>query len=203
MTDSREDAPDYAARKMTNHTELDLGEDWARIPANTAIDAGGIGKGYLADRLAERLREKTENYCLSLGGDMAIGGVDENGSWTIDIQSAQDRSADIAVFSGQRPSYGIATSGILREKNNTAQVHLIDPRTGAPAPASKNICTVAAPNAVTADVMASCILIDGRNLAESLIEKELIDAVLLQEIEHKPIVIGKGFTFQENFPSTS
>ncbi|TMD99877.1 MAG: hypothetical protein E6I76_01565 [Chloroflexi bacterium] len=34
---------------------LDVGEGWARLRPGAAVDLGGVGKGWLADRLAERL----------------------------------------------------------------------------------------------------------------------------------------------------
>src|SRR6185369_2724167 len=150
-------SPDYSERTVVNPEALEVGDGWARIPSGTALDVGGIGKGYLADRLGGMLDHLSENYCLSLGGDMRVKGEDAGSPWIIDLQSAQDREASCGYFS-DGPLFGIATSGAVREVQGHTQAHLIDPRTGEALQASRSLCTVVAEDAATADVFATCIL---------------------------------------------
>ncbi len=46
-------APDYQARQSRHHEGMVLTEADIRIPAGTALDFGGIGKGYALDQLAD------------------------------------------------------------------------------------------------------------------------------------------------------
>ena len=189
-------APDYSKRSVADYTSLEIGSDWAMIPSNTALDMGGIGKGYLADQLGALLENNVEDYCLSLGGDVCVKGSDEDGPWKIDIQSAENREKNIAKFTGDKDLFGIATSGVTREISEQTQVHIINPKTGQPIDLSNNICTVVANNVTMADVMASCILIGGKDLAKRLVGNGLIKAVLLQGKEFSPpFILGEGFYF--------
>lgn len=198
MTSPSTEAIDYSDRMLTPHTSLEIGENWAKIPARTSLDMGGIGKGYLADRLTNLLENKVLDYCLSLSGDIRVSGEDENGPWRIDVQSRKDDSKNIGYYTGDSTPYGIATSGTVRTKLGHNQNHLIDPRTGEIVTSPNNICTVAAKKTTSADVLASTILITGedyKNLIEDMLAQGIINAVLLQKEEtSSPILFGSGFS---------
>ena len=98
---------------------LDVGEGWARLRPGAAVDLGGVGKGWLADRLAERL----ENAVVNLGGDLRALGAGPGGEgWTAGLC---DGSA-VRVTDA-----GIATRGRAGRRWAGGH-HLVDPRTGAP-----------------------------------------------------------------------
>lgn len=201
MNETNSASHDYSERKIAKYTDLEIGHNWARIPKNTAIDLGGIGKGYLADYVASILDNDLEDYCLSFGGDMCARGTDTNGPWSIDIQSGKNRQENIAHFINHGGRFGIATSGTTREKQRRTQVHLIDPKTGASIPHSESLCTAVADTATAADVLASCILIAGKDFAKRLIKQHSIRAVLLQDKETaSPFILGEGFTLKQQNP---
>ena len=187
---------DFSERDVVVYTELEIGENWARIPAHSALDLGGIGKGYLADYLASLLATSVDNYCLSLGGDIVAKGTDEFGEkWSIDIQSSKDRSTNCAHFASEENSVGVATSGTVRVKRGKMQEHQINPVSQTPTKTPYSLCSVASRDATTADVMASTILVGGVVLAKRLLKEDIIMGVLLQdEKSEKPLVLGKGFT---------
>ena len=85
---------DYSHKKVVNIERLEIGNNWARIPYGTAIDLGGCGKGYLADKLRSLVvANNIHGYWISLSGDVATSGVDELGSnHTIYIQDANNLS---------------------------------------------------------------------------------------------------------------
>src|SRR5207302_11099908 len=110
---------------------LDVGEGWARLRPGAAVDLGGVGKGWLADRLAERL----ENAVVNLGGDLRALGAGPGGEgWTTGLC---DGSA-VRVTDA-----GIATSGRAGRRWAGGH-HLVDPRTGRPAPGGPEAVRVAA-----------------------------------------------------------
>ena len=43
---------DYSSRSVVSIADLTIDAKWAKIPRNSALDFGGIGKGYLLDELA-------------------------------------------------------------------------------------------------------------------------------------------------------
>ena len=189
---------DYSGRKTADYSKLEIGSDWAMIPEETAIDMGGIGKGYLADLLADSLRGDVPNFCLSLGGDIIAEGSEADGPWVIDIQSAKDKSKGIATVDIGGSIAGVATSGSVREKNGHVQKHLINPTTKSPVLSPYDVCSVAAKDATTADVLASCAILGGEEFAGKLVEEGAVEAVLLQGELSVPFLIGKGFLLNKN-----
>lgn len=203
MTASGASSYGFASRTTAPINALEVGDTWGRIPTDTALDLGGIGKGYLADLLAQSLTPFTESFCLSLGGDMRVSGREPHGPWTIDVESATEREVSVGTYTHQSAStYGIATSGTQRIKRGVSQAHLIDPRTNAPTQTQYRSCTVVAQNAVSADVLASCVLIDGAQLADRLFREHHVEAILLQGEKHtEQLVWGTGFELSASLPT--
>ena len=132
---------------------LDVGEGWARLRPGAAVDLGGVGKGWLADRLAERL----ENAVVNLGGDLRALGAGPGGEgWTAGLC---DGSA-VRVTDA-----GIATSGRAGRRWAGGH-HLVDPRTGRPAPGGPDAVSVVAATALAAEVLAKLVAL--RGLAEGV-----------------------------------
>lgn len=144
------------------------------IPRDTSIDFGGIGKGFLLDRLASRIRTQTEHFWLSLGGDLVLSGTDEeNAPWPISVQDPRAHNRDIVRMTPPSGTWGVATSGTTKRRgirNGVVWHHLINPRTGRPAETDVAAATVIAPTALEADAMAKtlCILGAGDGLAWAL-----------------------------------
>ncbi len=191
---------DHSSKTVVSMSQLRLGQNWASIPYGTALDLGGYGKGYLADYLATKLRSQVNGYWLSLGGDVALGGTDENNSgWKISIQKADalDASADVGYLITRPNEYfSFATSGVTTRKgvkNNRAWHHLIDPRTLKPAKTDVLLATVGSSSALYADVMASCAVILGSKKALDFLKDKGIKTALLQLTKSSsPSVINLG-----------
>ena len=192
---------DYSSRVFENYSKLVIGKDWAKIPNNTAIDLGGIGKGYLADKLADALDSiGTPEYCLSIGGDI-IAKNPTSRKQKIKIQSLEDPDNTFGQYNNVDDKFAVATSGLSRNKDNKTQYHLIDPRTGNLAKSKYQMCSVAASGATTADVMASCVLIGGENFAKKILSKGIVKGILLQDkIERNGVkLMGNGFRISRNY----
>lgn len=199
MTDLDNEAPDYTTCHIEPYTALEVGENWARIPKNSAIDLGGIGKGFLADFLGSCVRKPIESYCLSLGGDMAVKGKNESGNfWSIDIQSSRDREKVVARFEAETDEkVGVATSGMVRGKSGKQQTHQIHPDENDTVRREEyDLCSVVAHDATTADVLASMVLLGGVPFAQRMLENGSIQGAILQKNKNKdtPLLIGQGFS---------
>jgi thiamine biosynthesis lipoprotein len=179
--------PDYSKHSVVASSHLILEKGYATIPYGTALDMGGCGKGFLADKLAAQpLVRKLAGFWFSLGGDVTGGGHDEhNKPWVVTIQDAKHPTERLnQAIAGDPAGFAIATSGtIIRKgttKNGHAWHHIIDPRTLQPAVTDITLATVSAPSAVVADVLASCAVIKGSAEAMPFLQSHQVTTALLQ-----------------------
>jgi len=122
------------------------------------LDLGGIGKGFAAERVAERLA--LAGPCLvNAGGDIALRGVPAEGVWPVGVEDGPTLGLARA---------GLATSGRDRRRwrrGGRELHHLIDPRTGTPAETDLVRVTAVGRNAVDAEVLAKVLLLGGEREA--------------------------------------
>ena len=179
------DQTDYSDRQYYGIDNLMIGKDWAQIPKNAAIEFGGIGKGFLLDKLTHQLPTSLEGYWLSIGGDIILKGVDRDGdNWKVMIQSAANPSKNIGqVINKSGSKLAVATSGIIKRKGlkgNQPWHHIINPRTGGSAKTDLLTATVCYSTAVKADVYAKCLIILGSKKSVQFIKDKKIKSALLQ-----------------------
>jgi thiamine biosynthesis lipoprotein len=121
----------------------------ARLAKGAAIDLGGIAKGWLADRLAERLGPNT---LVNLCGDLFARGPGESGEgWPVGFGNKTVLLHDL----------GAATSGTTKRMWGPGLHHLIDPRTARPAVSDLKEVSVIAKTATDAEIYAKVALILG------------------------------------------
>lgn len=139
------------------------------VRAGMRLDLGGIGKGYVADRAGEVLREQgVSRFLIDLGGDLLAGDPPPGRQgWTIQIQTELGQSGSLEAANA-----GVATSGDSAqfvEIDGVRYSHIVDPLTGLGL-TDRIAATVVAPDAATADALASavCVLgeVEGRAIAE-------------------------------------
>lgn len=173
---------DYRGRSQTDPSAIQLSRDTIRLPADSALDFGGIGKGYLLDQLGGYLEEHdVRNYWLSLGGDILCRGANEAGErWEIGIQSAVEPDKIIGTITA--PDHGrwsIATSGTTKRSGKDWH-HIIDPRTHTSAKTDLLTATVLAKTGVAADIAAKCLVILGSDKATTFAANHDVDIMVLQ-----------------------
>lgn len=121
----------------------------ARLAPGAGIDLGGIAKGWLADRLAERLGE---NVVVNLAGDLfARGGGPAGEGWPVGVGGVTALLRDS----------GAATSGTSVRRWGDRLHHLVDPRTGLPAETDLREVSVVASSATDAEIYAKAALLLG------------------------------------------
>lgn len=153
---------DVRSRHMVSSNEIEITEVSARIPEETAIDIGGIGKGYMLDTLAALLeRMNVSRYYISLGGDIICHGFDADyNPWRIGISAARQRGARVGLISNNIGEVlAIASSSVVR-RSGSGWHHIIDPRTGKPTSTSILMATVVASSGTAADIFAKTCIID-------------------------------------------
>ncbi len=139
------------------------GPGWARIPAGSGFDPGGIGKGLAADIVAtELVAAGADGACVNLGGDVRVtGAAPGGGTWTVAVEHPA-AAAPIALLG--LADGAVATSTTLRRRwrvGGEVRHHLIDPRTGAPSATGVDLAAVVAGHTWLAEVLAKAALLAG------------------------------------------
>lgn len=135
--------------------EMRAGE--ARLRVGSAVDLGGIAKGWMADRLAERLGN---NALVNLCGDLfARGGGPTGEGWPVGFGDKTLLLRDL----------GAATSGTTKRAWAGGH-HLIDPRTGRPAQSDLSEVSVLASSATDAEIFAKVAFLLGSRDAVTWLE---------------------------------
>lgn len=131
---------------------LEVRSGEARLATGSAIDLGGVAKGWMADRLAELLGE---NALANLCGDLyARGGGETGEGWPVGFG---DRTLLLKDM-------GAATSGTTKRSWDGGH-HLIDPRTALPAQTDLREVSVLASTASDAEIYAKVALLLGSTSA--------------------------------------
>ncbi len=171
------------------------------------IDLGGIAKGYIADRIAEDLKENgVSSAIISLGGNIeTVGGKESNVS-----KASADFNIGIEVpYSGMTEVAGkttvhdatVVTSGIYEryfEQDGRQYHHILDPATGYPA--ESDVCGVTivskAGNSDDCDALATICLLKGIEEGKKLIESlDGYEALFIDKNQN--ITMTDGFVFIE------
>jgi thiamine biosynthesis lipoprotein len=141
---------------------VDTARSTITLPAGSAIDLGGIGKGFAADLVADELvAAGAAGVLVNLGGDLSVRGVpNDDTSWYLGIEDPTARPKHLALL--RVAVGGIATSGTTIRRWSTdgeARHHLIDPTTSRPAATGVMTATVLAADAATAEVFATAAML--------------------------------------------
>jgi len=135
------------------------------------ITLDGIGKGYIVDRGVDVLREHGfPNVFVEAGGDLMAGGEKGPGRpWRVGIRGPRPGLAVLAAFDTRERA--VATSGDYMQPftSDYSRHHIVDPRTGFSAPELAS-ATVVAPDAATADALATLVMVLGPRRGRELLE---------------------------------
>jgi thiamine biosynthesis lipoprotein len=182
-------------RKLVDYTLIQL-DDKARtvtVPKNRRIDLGGIAKGYAVDRGARVLkRHGLSSFLVQAGGDLYGAGRKPDGSrWVSGIRDPRGpEDSFFAVLDLE--DHAFSTAGDYARAyviNGKRYHHIIDPRTGYPATASRSV-TIWARDAFTADAVDDGVFILGPEKGLELVESlDGVGAVIVDE--HNKLWLSK------------
>lgn len=151
---------------------------WLSLPSGMALDLGGLGKEYAADRVLGLLRAHTDRPLLvNLGGDLVVSGPQADGApWYVGIEQAVPAASPLATGASAAGLIALrdgalATSGDARrflQKDGVRYSHILDPRSGWPVRDAPRSVTVAAPTCTEAGLMATLAMLQGPG-AEALL----------------------------------
>jgi thiamine biosynthesis lipoprotein len=165
--------PGDAGSETATRTPLDV--DGSRVRIGTGgqgLDFGGIAKGYGVDQSIRAMKERGHTDGLvEAGGDlMAIGSPDGAKPWFVGVRDPLKPSELFARLTIR--DEGVATSGSYLQRRTVgglAVSHLLDPATGLSVEPVLS-ATIVAPDAMTADAVATAAAIMDPSAARDLVE---------------------------------
>ena len=184
--------------------------DWQVSKADPAIafDLGAIAKGYIADRVADFLRQHdVARAVVNFGGNVVFVGSKEDGSpWACGIEDPaaggsealiQDRDLVGLVRCGEG---SVVTSGTYErcfEQDGVLYHHVLDPRTGYPVETDLLSATIIGPSSQVCDTLSTSCLLLGSEKGMALVDSfEDYEAVFI--LEDGSIMKTFGADFQNN-----
>ena len=143
------------------------GRYFGKIGKKQSVAFGAIGKGYIADKVINKLKQGgCGDSLVSLGGNVVGSGT--NGSdkpWSIGLQ---------------RPDKGDYEKFFI--KDGVKYHHILNPKTGKPVPATLSSVTIIDDNSAKADALCTALFVMGWSGAIEYLQKHPdLKAVLLSE----------------------
>jgi thiamine biosynthesis lipoprotein len=161
------------------HVKLDAAARTVMLDeAHVRIGLGGIAKGYAVDKAARVLEDAgIPSFYVQAGGDLYTRGVKPDGQpWQAGIRDPRGPEGDYFALMSVS-DHAFSTAGDYERSyvvDGKRYHHIIDPRTGYPATASRSV-TIWAPTALLADEIDDAVFILGPEKGLALVES--IDGV--------------------------
>lgn len=168
------------------------------------LNFNAIAQGYTADLVAQWLRSKGVKDMLVDIGEIFCDGLNPSGKpWSVGVDRPVDgndtpgKDLEGIWYSAGAPR-GIVTSGNYRKfyiVDGVKYSHTIDPRSGYPARNNLLSATIVAPDATTADAVATWCMVIGLDEARKLIEEreDLEGFLIYSEGEEMKELASEGF----------
>lgn len=151
------------------------------------VDVSSIAKGWGVDVVANVLQSHgIHNYMVEIGGEIQLRGKNQQGvGWRIAIEkpTVDERAVQEIIQPGDM---GLATSGDYRnyfEENGIRYSHIIDPTTGHPITNKVVSVTVLDKSTMTADGLATGLMVLGDIKGLEVAEKNNIPVFMIVKTE--------------------
>jgi thiamine biosynthesis lipoprotein len=144
---------------------LDRTARTASQPGGLSLDLSSIAKGFAVDEVSRfLLRLGVTNHLVEIGGELRGEGLKPDGTpWWVEIEKPRGSTA-LGDMLLALAGCSVATSGDERryfDLSGARYSHTLDPRTGAPVAHDLLSVTVVARDCMTADALATALLVMG------------------------------------------
>ncbi len=152
------------------------------------VDLSTTAKGYGVDKVAELVEKNGfNNYLVEIGGEMRVKGFKHTGElWHVAIEKPVTNERAIYQIIVPKDN-AVATSGDYRiyfEENGQRFSHIIDPDTGKPINHKLVSVTVIHPSSMTADGLATTLMVMGPEKGLAFAKEHDIAALLIVKTEN-------------------
>jgi FAD:protein FMN transferase len=178
-----------AARGLIDYRKIKIDPDKSTVmleKLGMRMSLGGIAKGYAVDAAVRVLSEAgLTSFLAQAGGDLYIKGRKPDGSaWRSGVRDPRGKNENDIFASLEVEDHAFSTAGDYERsfiKDGKRYHHIIDPRTGYPATASRTV-TIWAKDAFTADAIDDAVFILGPEKGLKLVESiDDCGAVIIDE----------------------
>lgn len=204
-----------AALPLVNWQKIEVREEngkyFARIGKGQEITVGAIGKGFIADKVADKMRASgCTDALLSFGGNIiSLGTNAKNLPWSLGIQEPdQKRGGYFAVVPSSDDS--VVTSGNYEKyfiQDGVKYHHILNPKTGYPVPATLSSVTIIDKSSTFADGMCTALYVFGWDkaiaylkahpeIAAVLVDDALKNVAVTENLRGKIRMTDNRFTVQ-------
>jgi thiamine biosynthesis lipoprotein len=129
------------------------------VPPGVLLDLGATAKAVAADRAAALVaRRLGTGVLVALGGDIATAGPAPGGGWSVRVE---DRPGDPRCTVRLPAGAALATSSTAGRTWGELLHHILDPRTGRPAPTVWRTVSVAAFSCLRANTLSTAAMVRG------------------------------------------
>ncbi len=164
-------------RKLIDYRKIKVDSGASSVmleKAGMRMSLGGIAKGYAVDAAARVLEaEKLPSYFVQAGGDLYVKGRKPDGApWRVGVRDPRGKDATDYFAMLEVEDHAFSTAGDYERgfiKDGKRYHHILDPRTGYPATASRSV-TIWAKDAFTADAIDDAVFILGAEKGLALVE---------------------------------
>jgi len=151
------------------------------------LDFSSLAKGYGIDVISNYIEQKgVDNYLVDIGGEARARGVSKSKTpWKLAINKPVEGAGltemELVVSLAEK---SIATSGSYRqfyEKDGKKIAHIMDPRTGYSTTSDLLSATVIADDCMTADGIATALMVSSLEEAKRFLQKNKYSACLIYD----------------------
>lgn len=175
------------------HVNLEPGERRVTLThAGVRLDPGAFGKGYAAERVADLLLRLGVRCALVDAGQStyrALGAPPGSGGWIVSLPSPDGMSRNVSLV-----HEALATTGSSARRfaqSGLTYGHVLDPRTGHPAPADR-LVFVRAPSALDADALSTALYVASSGDAAAILGPfSGASALLFDGRSSRPVPVGR------------
>lgn len=180
--------------------DLDIPGLRARKQAPLTIDLSGIAKGYGVDMMMQVCEKfNISSALVALDGELRSAGKQADGSlWSVVIEKPDyDDSLPLSML--ELTDAAVASSGDYRhwvKISNSRFSHTMDRHKGGPVQPGIAAVTVLATDCMTADAMATAILVMGVKKGSAFAQKRGLDCLILERVSNEIKQHSVGRLFQ-------
>lgn len=174
-----------AALETVGHGQIEVRENPPAIRKarpDVELDLSGIAKGYGVDEIARVLDERgIADMFIEIGGEVVARGSRQHRPWRAGIERPDTLQHQLHSTI-ELADEALATSGNYRnyfEKDGVRYAHTIDPQTGRPVTHALAAASVIADDCMTADALATALLVLGPDAGPRFADEHRIAALFM------------------------
>ena len=142
------------------------------------LDLGAVAKGLAID-LAARELSPLKNFAVDAGGDIFLGGLNDEGApWTVAIRNP--RGGVDAIDTLRVSNAAVCTSGDYERRSPSGEHHLVDPRKGESTTGIASV-TAIGESAMVADALGTAAFVLGAIEGMALLERHGLDGLIVDD----------------------